>query len=105
MRLNKILSSAGVASRRAADELIRQGRVTLNGAIVAELGTKADPERDDIRVERGPRNAVKSGSDGTHDHVRDAHVVQRLDDRAQRRANLAGIGHALSNTLRARSSP
>jgi pseudouridine synthase len=51
MRLNKILSSAGVASRRAADELIRQGRVTLNGAIVSELGTKADPERDDIRVD------------------------------------------------------
>jgi pseudouridine synthase len=51
VRLNKFLSQSGVASRRAADELIRQGRVTLNGAVVAELGTKADPDRDDIRVD------------------------------------------------------
>ena len=51
IRLNKLLSIHGVASRRAADELIAQGRVELNGAIVTELGTKADPERDDIRVD------------------------------------------------------
>ena len=51
MRLNKILSVAGVASRRAADELIQQGRVELNGKVVTELGTKADPEHDDIRVD------------------------------------------------------
>jgi pseudouridine synthase len=51
VRLNKILSHAGLASRRVADELIRQGRVEVNGHPVSELGSKADPERDDIRVD------------------------------------------------------
>ena len=50
MRLNKILSAFGVASRRAADELIAQGRVEVNGR-VAELGTKADPDHDEIKVD------------------------------------------------------
>jgi 23S rRNA pseudouridine2605 synthase len=50
-RLQKILSSAGVASRRAAETLITQGRVSVNGATVTELGTKADPAHDDIRVD------------------------------------------------------
>ena len=51
MRVNKLLSAAGVASRRAADELIRQGRVEINGRVVTELGTRADPARDEIRVD------------------------------------------------------
>jgi pseudouridine synthase len=51
IRLQKILSHAGVASRRAAEELIRQHRVEVNGAVVTELGTKADPEHDEIRVD------------------------------------------------------
>jgi 23S rRNA pseudouridine2605 synthase len=42
-RLQKVLSPAGVASRRASEELIRQGRVTVNGAVVTTLGSKADP--------------------------------------------------------------
>lgn len=50
-RLQKILSAAGVASRRAAETLITQGRVTVNGATILELGTRADPARDDIRVD------------------------------------------------------
>lgn len=50
-RLQKTLSRAGIASRRAAEEFIAQGRVTVNGATVLELGTKADPEVDDIRVD------------------------------------------------------
>jgi 23S rRNA pseudouridine2605 synthase len=50
-RLQKILSTAGIASRRAAEEYITQGRVTVNGVTVTELGTKADPETDDIRVD------------------------------------------------------
>jgi pseudouridine synthase len=50
-RLQKLISAAGVASRRAAEELIRQGRVSVNGSTVSELGTKADPARDDIRVD------------------------------------------------------
>ena len=51
IRLQKILSHAGVASRRAAETLIAEGRVTINGATVREMGTKADPLRDDIRVD------------------------------------------------------
>jgi 23S rRNA pseudouridine2605 synthase len=50
-RLQKILSQAGVASRRHAEELITEGRVQVNGKIVTELGSKADPERDHIRVD------------------------------------------------------
>jgi pseudouridine synthase len=41
----------GVASRRAADTLITQGRVEVNGRVVTELGTKADPDRDEIKVD------------------------------------------------------
>lgn len=51
IRLQKILSHAGVASRRLAETLITQGRVEVNGRVVTELGTKADPDRDDIRVD------------------------------------------------------
>jgi 23S rRNA pseudouridine2605 synthase len=50
-RLQKILAAAGVASRRKAEELILAGRVQVNGKIVTELGTKADGERDHIRVD------------------------------------------------------
>src|ERR1041385_4203792 len=51
VRLQKLLSQAGVASRRASEQLMLDGRVTVNGATVRELGTKADPSRDDIRVD------------------------------------------------------
>jgi 23S rRNA pseudouridine2605 synthase len=50
-RLQKILSRAGIASRRTAETLIAQGRVSVNGVTVSELGSKADPTRDDIRVD------------------------------------------------------
>ena len=50
-RLQKILSQAGIASRRASEQMMLDGRVTVNGATVLALGTKADPERDDIRVD------------------------------------------------------
>lgn len=50
-RLQKILSQAGVASRRAAEKLITEGRVMVNGITVRELGTKADAATDDIRVD------------------------------------------------------
>ena len=49
-RLQKIISAAGAASRRKAEELIVEGSVTVNGRIVRELGTKADPEKDAIKV-------------------------------------------------------
>ena len=50
-RLQKILSAAGVASRRLSEELIAQGRVSVNGKTVTELGTKADPSVDEIKVD------------------------------------------------------
>ncbi len=51
VRLQKILAQAGVASRRKAEQLIEQGRVQVNGKVVAVLGAKADPARDHIRVD------------------------------------------------------
>ncbi len=51
IRLQKIISQAGIASRRAAEKLIAEGRVTVNGHTVLEMGTKADPARDDIRLD------------------------------------------------------
>jgi len=50
-RLQKILARAGVASRRAAEELITNGRVRVNGRIVTELGTQADGRRDRVEVD------------------------------------------------------
>jgi 23S rRNA pseudouridine2605 synthase len=62
-RLQKILARRGVASRRKAEELILAGRVQVNGKTVTELGVKADPEKDDIRVtgmhvERRPERKI-----------------------------------------------
>jgi len=51
IRLQKILSGAGIASRRAAEKLIADGRVSVNGKTVLEMGVKADLETDDIRVD------------------------------------------------------
>jgi pseudouridine synthase len=53
-RLQKIIAQAGITSRRKAEELIAQGRVTVNGEVITELGTKADAERDRIVVEGRP---------------------------------------------------
>ena len=50
-RLQKVLAQAGVASRRKSEELIREGRVTVNGEIVTELGSKADLQSDHIKVD------------------------------------------------------
>ena len=49
-RLQKLISAAGIASRRHAEELIAAGKVSINGKVVSELGTKADPEKDHIKV-------------------------------------------------------
>jgi len=51
IRLQKILSQAGIASRRAAEKLIEEGRVSVNGHTIREMGVKADPAVDDIRVD------------------------------------------------------
>jgi 23S rRNA pseudouridine2605 synthase len=77
-RLQKILSQAGVASRRKAEELIVEGRVSVNGKTVVELGSKADLESDHIKVDgkllkapkrhlyfalNKPKNCVTTASD------------------------------------------
>ncbi len=59
-RVQKVLARAGVASRRAAEVLIREGRVTVNGAVVSELGSKADPLADDVRVDGERLHGVRS---------------------------------------------
>jgi pseudouridine synthase len=54
MRLQKFISQAGYCSRRYAEELILNGKVTLNGQIITQLGTKVNPETDKITVEGTP---------------------------------------------------
>lgn len=51
IRLQKVIADSGLASRRKAEELIVQGRVTVNGRVVSELGTKVDPEKDHVKVD------------------------------------------------------
>ena len=53
-RLHKVLAHAGVASRRAAERMIRDRRVRVNGSLVVELGTQVDPSRDRIEVDGRP---------------------------------------------------
>jgi 23S rRNA pseudouridine2605 synthase len=80
-RLQKILSQAGVASRRQAERIMQEGRVTVNGAVVTELGSKADLDSDHIKVDgrllrapkrlsyivlHKPNNTVTTVSDPQH---------------------------------------
>ncbi len=51
VRLNKYLSECGVASRRKADEIIHSGRVSVNGSIILELGTKIETEKDEVAID------------------------------------------------------
>ena len=60
IRLNKIIADAGMASRRAADQLILEGRVSVDGQVVLELGNKFDPEISDIKVDGESLNVNKS---------------------------------------------
>jgi 23S rRNA pseudouridine2605 synthase len=50
-RLQKVIADSGITSRRKAEELILQGRVSVNGQVVTQLGSKADPVRDQVRVD------------------------------------------------------
>ncbi len=58
-RLQKIIARAGIASRRKAEELILAERVTVNGTVASELGSKADPATDGIRVDGKPIHAPR----------------------------------------------
>ena len=60
VRLQKVLASAGVASRRASEELIAAGRVTVGGKVVREQGVRVDPDRDVIEVD-GERIVTREG--------------------------------------------
>jgi 23S rRNA pseudouridine2605 synthase len=62
--LNKMLAHAGVASRREAEELILQGKVSVNGQVVTELGMKVDPRKDEVAVE-GKRVAARRAAQMT----------------------------------------
>ncbi len=59
-RLQKVLAQAGIASRRAAELLITAGRITVNGVVVTELGSKADPIRDTVALDGNPVKVEKS---------------------------------------------
>ena len=60
VRLQKVLAQAGIASRRAAEEMIRDGRVSVDGAVVTELGTRVDPASAVVHVD-GERVPTKPG--------------------------------------------
>jgi len=83
-RLQKVLAHAGVASRRKAEELIRQGRVTVNRQVVTQLGTKVDPTRDDIRVD-----GVRVQTTSSHTYIivnKPRGVVSKMEDDRGRRS-------------------
>ena len=58
-RLNKFLSHAGVASRRQCDALIAAGRVMIDGAVVRDLGTQIDPDKQQVAVDHQPIHAER----------------------------------------------
>ena len=91
-RLQKIIARAGIASRRHAEELIRSGQVRVNGAVVTELGAKADPERD--RVEAAGRVAERPAEPSYFLLNKPVHVVSTMSDpegRATLRHVLRGL--------------
>jgi pseudouridine synthase len=59
VRLQKYLADAGIASRRAAEQIILEGRVSVNGQVVRRLGTKVDPDHDQVELEGRPVRAKK----------------------------------------------
>lgn len=93
-RLQKLIAAAGITSRRKAERLIEAGRVSVNGAVVTDLGTRADPERDKVRVDgrsiapeerawialHKPRGVVSSVEDPYAERV----VTDLLDGVAER---------------------
>ena len=98
-RLQKILAEAGVASRRRAELLIREGRVSVNGRVVKLLGTRADPGRDEIRVDgrrvgRARRRVyyLVHKPRGYVSTTRDPHASHTVMDLVRSRARLFPVG-------------
>jgi 23S rRNA pseudouridine2605 synthase len=80
-RLQKIIAAAGLTSRRKAEQLIVEGRVTVNGAVITELGSKADIERDHIKVDgrllRQPAHHVYIALHKPRNYVTTVHDPER----------------------------
>ncbi len=98
-RLQKILAAAGLASRRAGEELIRAGRVRVNGRIVRELGTRADPLRDHVSVDgesvgrpRRCRYYLVYKPRGVITTTRDPHAKRTVLDLVRSRVRLFPVG-------------
>jgi len=83
VRLQKILSVAGIASRRSAERLISDGRVTVNGQPARRLGTCADPSKDDIRVD-GRRVGAARKRRYVIVHKPRGYVTTRIDPQRRR---------------------
>ncbi|ACV80344.1 pseudouridine synthase [Nakamurella multipartita] len=95
VRLQKVLASAGVASRRKAEELIRDGRVKVDGIVVREMGTRIDPENAVVHVDG---NRITTRTDLVYlalnkergvlstmsDELGRPHIGQMLEDRSER---------------------
>jgi 23S rRNA pseudouridine2605 synthase len=90
-RLQKILARAGVASRRGAEDLMRQGRVRVNGEQVRQMGTQADASVD--RIEVDGREIPPPEPRGYYALFKPAGVVSTLDDPQRRRS----VGDLLSD--------
>jgi pseudouridine synthase len=101
LRLNKILAQAGLTSRRGADQLVLEGRVTINGAVTREPGTVADPALDRITVDgrllpaaEAPQYLMLHKPPGVVSTVRDPHGRRVVTDLLPRevRARMYPVG-------------
>ena len=113
-RLQKVLASAGVASRRAAEEIIKAGRVTVNGDVVTRLGSKADVAVNRVRVDG---KAIHVPSEASYFLLyKPRGYVSTLEENAQGRPTLRDlmppglprvfhVGRLDTNTGRAACSP
>lgn len=82
-RLQKYLARAGVASRRAAEEIIRAGRVMVNGQVVTEMGVKVDPDRDVVKVD-GRKVKVSAATQTVMLHKPSGYVCTTRDPQGRR---------------------
>jgi 23S rRNA pseudouridine2605 synthase len=98
-RLQKFLSRAGVASRRAAEEIIRAGRVSVNGQVVTEMGTKVDPGRDAVRLD-GRRVKIEALPLTVMLHKPSGYISSRKDPQGRR-----VVMELLGENLRSRVYP
>jgi 23S rRNA pseudouridine2605 synthase len=106
VRLQKVLAKAGVASRRAAEELITAGRVSVDGEVVRELGRRVDPQRAVIHVD-GSRIVLREDlvylalnkPRGVHSTMSDEHGRPSVGDYVQsQRARLFHVGRLDADT-------